>query len=76
MRQLPDRREAALKRVLAATEDLDVQILAAAALLAIDEHYALNCLERIHKSNAGIPSFTAEMVLREWRSGAIREYWS
>src|SRR5687767_13966234 len=66
LRQLPDRGEAALKRIVAGTEDLDVQILAAAALLALDEGFATDLLERIQNSGAGIPSFTAEMTLREW----------
>jgi hypothetical protein len=75
MRQFPDRGEAALKRI-AKSRDLNVQILSAAALLALDEPFATEILERIRDSNVGIPSFDAMMTLQEWRKGSIREYWS
>lgn len=75
MRQLPDRGEAALKRI-SKTNDFNVQIVAAAALLALDEPFATEILERIRDTNVGIPSFEAEMMLQEWRKGSIREYWS
>ena len=75
LRQLPDRGAAALKRI-STTEDPDVQIMAAAALLALDEPFATELLERIRDSNPGLPAFTAEMTLQEWNNGSIREYWS
>ncbi len=48
MRQLPDRGDAALKRI-AGNADPQVRITAAAALLAVDESFALAVLERSHK---------------------------
>jgi hypothetical protein len=75
MRQFPDRGEAALKRI-STTDDPDVQIMAAAALLALNEPFATELLERIRDSNRGIPSLTAEMTLQEWNNGSIRDYWS
>lgn len=75
MRQLPDRGEAALKRI-STTADPDVQIMAAAALLALDETFATELLERIRDRNPGLPALTAQMTLQEWKSGSIREYWS
>ena len=75
MRQLPDRGEAALKRI-STTQDPDVQIVAAAALLALDEPFATELLERIRDSIPGLPSFTAQMTLQEWENGSIRDYWS
>jgi hypothetical protein len=75
MRQLSDRGEAAFKRIAAATTDLDVQIIAATALLPVDEPYGIHLLEQISsKRDAGIPSFTAEMTLREWRNGGMQKY--
>jgi hypothetical protein len=75
LRQFPDRGEAALKRI-STTEDPDVQIVAAAALLALDEPFATVLLERIRDTTPGIPSLTAEMTLKEWKNGSIRNYWS
>ena len=75
MRELPDRGEAALKRIAAATGDLEVKICAAAALLAVDERFACEILEAIRDKDAGLDSFAAEMTLREWRAGRMREYW-
>lgn len=76
MRRLPDRGEGALKRAAAATEDPDARILVAAALLAVDEAFATTLLEQIRIADVGLPSFTAEVTLKEWRAGAIRGYWS
>ena len=76
MRHLPDKGKAALKRVAGSTEDDDVRILAAAALLAIDEPFATELLEQIQMRGVGIPSFTAEMTLHEWQAGSIKDYWS
>jgi hypothetical protein len=75
MRQLPDRGEAALKRIAATTSDLEVKVLAAASLLAVDEPFACALLEAIRDKDAGLTSFTAKMTLQEWRAGSIREYW-
>jgi len=67
LRQFSDRGEAALKRI-STTEDPDVQIVAAAALLALDEPFATVLLERIRDTTPGIPSLTAEMTLKEWKN--------
>jgi site-specific recombinase len=75
LRQLPDRGEAALKRI-AATNDTEIQIMAAGLLLAVDEDFAIELLERIRDDDPGLASFTAKMTLQEWRKGAIREYLS
>ena len=75
LRQFPDRGEAALKRI-SRTEDPDVQIMAAAALLALDEPFAIELLERIRDCSPGLPSFTAQMTIQEWKNGSIRDYWS
>jgi len=75
MRQFRDRGEAALKRI-SRTDDPDVQMLAAVGLLALDQHFAIGILERIRDSNQGLQSFTAEMALQQWNSGAIRDYWN
>ena len=74
MRHLPDRGEALLKRI-AANIDIEVQISAAAALLAVDEAYALKILKRIAETKVGLSSFTAEMTLKEWKKGSIKDYW-
>lgn len=75
LRGLPDKGEWILKR-LAGHDDLDVRILAAAGLLVIDEPYTIGVLEAISAGDSGLPSFSAEMTLREWRKGAIRDYWA
>lgn len=75
LRQLPDRGHSALSRIATTTDDQDVTILAAAALLAVDEEFATRLLEQVQQ-RGGIPALTAELTLREWRAGSIREYWS
>ena len=72
LRLLPDKGEAALKRI-AETPNPDVQIEAAAALLTIDEPYATSLLEKV-VNRRGSSSFTAEMTLQEWRKGKLRDY--
>lgn len=74
MRDLPDRGEAILKRI-AATDDLQLKILAAASMLAVDESYASKVLEEIAARDVA-GSFEAEMTLKEWRKGSIKAYWS
>jgi hypothetical protein len=74
MRKLPDRGEAALKRI-AQHDDLQVCMHAASALLAVDEDFAIRLLEQI-AARKGSGSFTAEMTLKEWRKGKMREYWA
>jgi hypothetical protein len=64
LRLLPDRGEEILKRV-ARRANLDVKLVAVAALLAVDEHYAIDALQQIAHSNSGLASFTAEMTIRE-----------
>lgn len=76
LRLLPDRGAASLKRILSITTDPEVKILAAAALLAVDESFARSELERIRDNETGLPSFTADMTLKEWAAGSIREYWA
>ncbi len=75
MRCLPDRGEAALKRITTAS-DPEVRTLAAAGILALDEPYALGILEDVAGEGLRLVSFTAQMTIREWRAGSIREYWS
>jgi len=53
MRHLPDGGEAILKRI-AARPNLDVQIMACAALFAVDEPFALSALARIAETAAGL----------------------
>ena len=75
MRQMPDRGEAARKRIAAATNDGEVQIAAAAGLLSLDEPHAIELLEKIAaRPNGGLVSFTAEMTLSEWRKGGMQSY--
>jgi len=73
LRGFPDRGEAALKRI-SVNDGPEVQIVAAAALLAIDEAYGVQLLQRT-ATGQGLSSFTAEMTLREWSRGNLREYW-
>jgi hypothetical protein len=74
MRSLPDKGEAALKRICEKNDNADVKIMAAAALLGVDEQYAIGCLEDLMK-HEGLASFTAEMTIREWHTGAIKDFW-
>ncbi len=75
MRALPDRGEAALKRVTLLADDEQVRIFAAAAILSLDEGYAIRILQDIAIHARGLTSLTAEMTIREWRAGALRSYW-
>jgi len=72
LRLLPDRGEAALKRI-AASDDTKVRSIAATALLAIDEPFATGLLQEIVNRNAA-GSFTAKTTLREWKKGRMRDY--
>lgn len=76
LRSLPDRGEAILKR-LAESPDAAccpyVLIDAAADLLAVDEAYAIKLLENVAKGT-GLEAFTAEMTVKEWRKGKLREF--
>jgi len=74
LRCLPDKGLAALRRI-SANDDIGTKILAAAALLAIDEKYALSVLEVIIKADA-FGAFEAEMVAKEWRAGRMTAYWA
>ena len=56
-----------LKRI-ASHFDADVQIIAGASLLAIDEQSALSTLERIANTAPGLASLTASMTIHEWRA--------
>ena len=75
MRGLPDRGEAAFKRVVM-IDDPHVQVIAAAALLAIDQPFAIRILNQFATSALGLVSFTAEMTVREWEAGRLRDYWA
>src|SRR5205085_622686 len=75
MRLLPDRGEAMLKR-LAAHANIDVRMIACAALLAVDEPFALDALQQIARSEPGFASLTAEMTIREWRAGRLKDHWN
>ena len=59
MRKLPDRGETALKRIVASVQDVDVQVLAAAALLTLDETFATTLLGQICRGQFGFPSLDA-----------------
>lgn len=74
LRTLPDRGESILKR-LVTSDDVHVKVSAAAALLAVDEAHAIDVLERIARSELGLVSFSAEMLIQEWRNGAVKDYW-
>lgn len=75
MRSLPDRGEAALKRI-STSDDPEIKILAAVALLAIDEVYAVDLLNSIVERRLGTKSFEARMTLQEWRNGSLKDYWA
>ena len=76
LRGLPDRGEAALKRI-AGSDDPEVKIIAAAGLLALDEDFAVALLEQVRDTHEGILAATAEMTIQEWRnnSPAFRSHW-
>jgi hypothetical protein len=74
LRELPDKGVAVLRRITG-NADVNVSMVAAVALLSVDEEFAINVLEGIAQSEVGIPSFSAEMALKEWRRGAMRDYW-
>lgn len=74
LRRLPDRGEAALKRMLLNGE-LQVKLMAAVCLLAVDEAYAVEAFREISESSVGISSLDATLTLREWHAGNLREYW-
>jgi hypothetical protein len=74
LRRLPDRGEAILKRLIADAEaDGEVLIAAGLNLLSIDESYAIAVLEKVARGS-GLCVLTAEMIIREWKSGTIREF--
>ena len=74
MRDLPDRGAAAFKRIAGATADPDVQIIAATAILPLDEPFGMTLLQQIVDADVGIASFTVKMTPREWRSGGMQKY--
>ena len=75
MRLLPDRGEAILKRV-AAHSNPDVGIVACAALLAVDEGFAIGRLESIAQTAPGFASSDASLTIREWQAGNLSKYWA
>ena len=75
MRLLPDRGEAILKHITEIAEP-EVRVFAAAAILALDERYALRVLRDVATHEKGLVTFTAEMTIREWKAGNLRVYWS
>ena len=72
VRLLPDRGEKILKHI-ARNSNLDVKIEAAAALLAVDENFAIELLEGI-ALDPGLHGFTAAMTLKEWKNGKLKNY--
>jgi hypothetical protein len=73
MRRLPDRGEAAFKR-LCSGDDVELRLLAAANLLALDEAYAIGILKGIAALPVGLSSLDAKTTLHEWRRGALTDY--
>jgi hypothetical protein len=49
--------------------------MAAVALLAVDEQYAVEVLMDIAERGHDFSSSDAAMTLKEWRTGNLREYW-
>lgn len=74
IRQLPNRGEALLKRVLDSLRDGEVRVMAAAYLLAVDEGTAFRELEAVAAEESGLVSMNAEMTLKEWKAGRLRDY--
>ncbi|MEO5924742.1 MAG: hypothetical protein ABIR70_13035 [Bryobacteraceae bacterium] len=72
MRRLPDRGEVAFKR-MCCVEDVELRLLAAANLLALDEAYAIGVLKEIAALPVGLTSLGAKTTLQEWRSGALTD---
>jgi Domain of unknown function (DUF2019) len=75
LRLLPDRGEAILKRS-ASHPNSDVAIIACAALLAVDEAFAIERLESIAETASGFASSTASLTIREWQAGNLSVYWA
>lgn len=71
LRKLPDRGEAPLVK-LASHTDESVRTWAATHLLPLNEPLACNVLEDV-ATGASIVAFGARVVLREWRSGHLRD---
>jgi hypothetical protein len=61
VKRLPDRGEALLKRVTGPA-DVEVRMNAVAGLLALVDQ--------------GLNGFDAEMTIKEWKKGSLRDYWS
>ena len=74
LRRLRDRGEAILKNVIKVA-DAESKTFAAAALLAVDEAYAIKILNEIASHESGFVSLTAKTTIEEWKAGSIREYW-
>lgn len=72
MRRLPDRGEAAFKRLCSA-DDVELRLLAAANLLVLDEAYAVGVLKEIAALPVGLTSLGAKTTLQEWRSGGLTD---
>jgi hypothetical protein len=75
MRLLPDRGEAILKCV-AVHPNPDVAIIACAALLAVDETFAIERLKSLAQTAPGFASSDASLLIREWQAGNLSEYWA
>jgi hypothetical protein len=73
MRRLPDRGEAAFKRLCGA-DDVELRLLAASNLLALDEAFAIDVLKEIAALPVGLSSLDAKTTLQEWRRGALTDY--
>lgn len=75
MRLLPDKGRSILKRI-AQHPDTEVRLMACAALLAVDEEFAVDALRRIAASATGFASFTAALTISEWQEGNLKDYWA
>ena len=75
LRALPDRGEQVFKRI-AGSQDLELRILGASGLLALDEAFATKVLRKISAGRDQAKAFDAEMTLKEWQSGLNRDFWA
>jgi hypothetical protein len=75
LRSLRDRGEAALKRILL-NSDPHVKLMAAVALLAVDEGHAVAVLRDLAEHGGGFSASDAALTLQEWEAGHLREYWN
>jgi hypothetical protein len=70
---LADKGEAILKGFVT-HPDVELRIWACGDLLAIDEAFAINVLQKIEKTERGLAGLTAKYTIKEWRAGKLKEY--